>query len=85
MSTDGDSIDEALDIRRRYTRRVQRNRSVAERLANFKALQLAALRVLRESPEGYRRFLKRNMRSRRVEVIDGEWKPVAPARRSQLP
>ena len=83
MQTDSDRIDEAINIRSRYVRRLRENSSADERLAAFERLQQASFRVLRESPRGYRHFLERNLHSRRVEVIDGEWRPVASARRSQ--
>jgi hypothetical protein len=83
MQTDNDRIDEAINIRSRYVRRVRENRSAGDRLAEFKKLQQASFRVLRASPRGYQHFLERNLHSRRVEVIDGEWRPVASARRSQ--
>ena len=78
-------VDEALERRSRYLRAVREKRSVDERLAEFAKLQQASFRLLRESPDGYRHFLCRNMASRRVEVIDGVWQPVSPARRAQQP
>ncbi len=83
MPTDNENIRAAIDARLRYMRRVRENRSASDRLAAFARLQQASFRVLRASPRGYRHFLERNMSSRRVEVIDGEWRPVSPARRSQ--
>ena len=85
MPTDSESIRVATDIRLRWKRRVRENRSAGERLADFAKLQQASFRVLRESPQGYRHFLHRNLASRRTEVIDGVWRPVSPARRSQQP
>jgi len=83
MQSDSERIEEAINIRERYARRMRENRSPGERLAAFKKLQQASFRVLRASPRGYRHFLERNLHSRRVEVIDGEWRPVAPDRRSR--
>lgn len=83
MLTDGDTIGAAILARSRYQRRLCENRSASERLADFAKLQEASFRLLRASPRGYRHFLKRNLNSRRVEVIDGVWRPVSPARRSQ--
>ena len=85
MPTDKENIHAAIDIRTRYMRQVGENRSAGERLADFAKLQQASFRVLRESPHGYRHFLRRNLDSRRAEVIDGVWKPVSPARRAQQP
>ncbi len=83
MLTDNDTIDAAIHARSRYRRRVCENRSASDRLADFAKLQEASFRVLGASPRGYRHFLMRNLNSRRVEVIDGVWRPVSPARRSQ--
>ena len=85
MQSENERIEEAMAARSRYVRRVRENRTVAERLAAFKRIQQASFRVLLASPDGYQHFLKRNMHSRRVEVIDGEWRPLDPARRAQLP
>jgi len=85
MATDSDSIDAALSIRSRHMRRVRDTRSVRERLVDFAKLQQASFRVLSASPRGYQHFLRRNVHSRRAEVIDGVWRPVSPARRSQQP
>ena len=83
MPTDSESIQAAIDIRTRYRRRLQQSRTASERLAEFAKLQQASFRVLRKSPRGYRHFLRRNLVSRRAEVVDGVWRPVSPARRSQ--
>jgi len=83
MPSDSESIRAAIDIRTRYMRRVRENRSADDRLADFAKLQQASLSVLLASPRGYRHFLERNLHCRRVEVINGEWKPVSPARRSR--
>lgn len=80
MATDGDSIDQAIDIRTRYLRQMCERRTADERLAEAAKLQQVSFRVLRESPSGYQHFLRRNMASRRAEVIDGVWRPVSPAR-----
>lgn len=83
MPSDSESIRAAINIRTRYMRRVRENRSAGDRLADFAKLQQASLSVLRASPRGYQHFLERNLHCRRVEVINGEWKPVSPARRSR--
>ncbi len=80
MLTDNDKIAAAIGVRSRYQRRVREGRSVTDRLADFARLQRASFNVLRASPRGYRHFLERNLYSRRVEVIDGVWRPVSPAR-----
>jgi len=83
MSSDSASIRAAIDIRTIYMQRLRENRSAGNRLADFAKLQQASLSVLCASPRGYRHFMARNLHSRRVEVINGKWKPVSPARRSQ--
>lgn len=85
MPTDSESIQATLEIRMRYMRHVHENRTAGERLAEFAKLQQASFRVLCQSPRGYQHFLRRNMASRRAEVIDGVWRPVSPARRAQQP
>jgi len=85
VATDGESIDRAIDIRTRYLRQICAKRTAGERLAELAKLQQVSFRVLRESPSGYQHFLRRNMASRRAEVIDGVWRPVSPARRAQHP
>lgn len=85
MATDGDSIERAIDIRTRYLRRVREKWTADERLAEMAKLQQSLFRVLRESPSGHQHFLRRNMASRRAEVIDGVWRPVSPARRALHP
>ena len=85
MATDSDSIHVAIDIRTRYMRHLRENRTADQRLADFAKLQQASFRALRESPRGYQHFLRRNLNSRRAEVIDGVWRPVSPARRAQQP
>ena len=85
MHGDNESIRVAINRRSRHMRRARMNRSIDQRLADFTKLQQASFRVLRASPDGYRHFLKRNLHSRRVEVIDGEWRPVSPVQRSKQP
>ena len=85
MPTDSESIDAALGIRTRYLRQMRENRTAGQRLAEFAKLQQASFRVLRQSPHGYQHFFRRNLESRRAEVIDGVWRPVSPARRAQQP
>ncbi len=85
MPTDSESLQAASDVRSRYMRHRSEDRSADQRLADFAKLQQASFRVLRESPQGYQHFLRRNMASRRAEVIDGVWRAVSPARRSQQP
>ena len=83
MATDSESIHVAIDIRTRYLRHMREQRSASQRLADFAKLQQASFRVLLASPHGYRHFLRRNLASRRAEVLDGMWRPVSPARRAR--
>ena len=85
MSTDSEHLNQMLEARRRFMRRMRQNQSVSERLARFAELQQAWSALLQSSPDGYQHFIRRNMASRRVEVVDGEWKPVSPDRRALLP
>ena len=85
MPTDSESIQAAIDIRTRYRRRLRQSRTAGERLAEFAKLQQASFRVLCQSPRGFQHFIRRNMASRRAEVIDGVWRPVSPARLAQQP
>jgi uncharacterized protein (DUF2384 family) len=75
-------ISGTLDLRRKRQRRISLDESVEERLERFIKLQTASFELLRSSPEGYRNFLRRNHKSRRVEVIDGVWHPVSVDRRT---
>ncbi len=85
MASDHESIEAAILARHRFQRRLSEQRTPGERLAELARLQQASFHLLRESPHGYEHFLRRNLESRRVEVIDGVWRPVSPARRAQLP
>lgn len=80
MATDHDDIASAIETRTRFERRLRSNESPEERLARFSRLQRQMFDLLRASPDGYRHFLRRNLQSRRVEVIHGEWRPVSPDR-----
>lgn len=75
----------AFEKRRRFIGSFQADRSATQRLADWTHLQQASFQILMSSPDGYRHFVRRNMESRRTEVIDGQWRPVSPARRAQQP
>ena len=75
----------AFEKQRRFIKRFQADRSATERLADWTKLQQASFQILMASPDGYRHFFRRNMESRRTEVINGQWRPVSPARRAQQP
>lgn len=76
------NISAELELRRKHQRQRCRDESVEERIDRFIKLQTASFELLRSSPEGYRNFLRRNHKSRRVEVIDGVWQPVSADRRT---
>lgn len=77
------ALRDAAELRLRQQCRLRESQSVGERLAVFSQLQQRSFRVLQSSPRGYRHFLARNFRLRSVEEINGEWRPVSPARRAQ--
>jgi len=77
VTIDDLDIPGMLDLRRKQQRRISRDESVEERFIRFINLQTASFELLRSSPEGYRNFLRRNHKSRRVEVVDGVWQPVS--------
>jgi hypothetical protein len=85
MQPTNDEIQAAIDRRTRYARRVRARRTPDERIEAFVRLQRAAFQLLESSPDGYRHFLRRNFHARRAEVVDGQWKPLEPARRALLP
>jgi hypothetical protein len=66
-----------LDLRRKQQQRICHDETVEERFHRFIQLQSASFELLRSSPEGYQNFLRRNHKSRRVEVVDGVWHPVS--------
>lgn len=59
--------------------------SPEERWARGMALQDQAMALLRQSPEGWANFVRRNRHSRRTEYINGQWLPADPERRAALP
>ena len=78
-------IEQEMHLRSKFMRRMQDARSVDQRLDQFAKLQQVSFDLLLASPEGYQNFLRRNLHSRRVEVVDGEYQPISPARRAQQP
>ncbi len=63
-----ESIAQQLEIRDRVMRRVYQAMTPHERIARWAVLHEAAMARLEASPEGYRRFIQRNMRQRAVAV-----------------
>jgi len=82
---DRDLLEQAMSLRAKYARRRFGVRSAEQRLGQFEKLQQASFEVLVASPVGYQNFLRRNLLSRRVEVVDGKYCPVSSARRTQQP
>jgi hypothetical protein len=82
MATEHDEISSAIETRTRFARRLHSRESPEQRLARFVQLQRQSFELLRASPDGFQHFFRRNLQSRRAEVIDGEWRPVSPDRRA---
>ena len=82
MATGDEEISAAIERRRRFARRMRSGESPEQRLARFVQLQRKSLELLLASPWGAQHFVRRNLQSRRVEEIDGEWRPVSPDRRA---
>ena len=82
MATANEDISAAMEARTRFAHRLRSSESPEQRLARFIRLQRSSFELLRASSDGCQHFLRRNFRSRRVEVIHGEWRPVSPDRYS---
>ncbi|MHB8899500.1 MAG: hypothetical protein ACYC6Y_12190 [Thermoguttaceae bacterium] len=80
MAIGDEEISAAIERRRRFARRMRGGESPEQRLARFVQLQRKLLELLRTSPRGWHHFVRRNLQSRRVEEIDGQWRPVSPDR-----
>lgn len=80
MTTGEREIALAIEIRRRRQQHSTSAESVEERFVRFIQLQTASFDLLRKSPEGFQNLLRRNHKSRRVEVVDGVWQPVSAER-----
>jgi len=78
-------IEQAMSLRAKYAHHVYGERSAEQRLRQFAKLQQASFEVLIASPVGFQNFLRRNLLSRRVKVVDGEYRPVSFTRRAQQP
>ena len=82
MSENSADIAAAVRLRARMQQHVVATESPEQRLARMADLQRASFELLASSPAGWQHFLRRNFASRRVEVIDGIWRPVSPDRRA---
>ena len=61
---------EQLMTRDRLRRRLASRATPAERVRDLARLQEASWAILRQSPEGYAHFLRRNFKARAIEVRD---------------
>ncbi|NIL97289.1 MAG: hypothetical protein GTO76_06510 [Planctomycetales bacterium] len=85
MSKHDVSIEQLLAKRARHLRGAAQRDSPHQRMKRFGELQRSSFLLLRSSPHGYQHFLHRNYRSRRAEVVDGQWRPVSADRRAVSP
>ena len=81
MDIDASDIATALQWRARAAQRLRGQETGEQRLLRLARLQSAAFALLRTSPDGFEHFLRRNLASRRVKVIDGKWRAVSADRR----
>ena len=70
-----DDLSEQLSRRDRFRRHLASQTTPSERMRKMARLQEVAWEMLRRSPEGYARFLRRNFKKRAIHVIKG---PDAP-------
>ena len=82
MTDSFDEIRSGFEAREQFERRWREGESPEQRLERFLQLQQQAFEILAASPDGFQHFLRRNYQSRRMEVVNGEWRPVSPDRRS---
>jgi hypothetical protein len=65
-----DDIAAQLAIRDRFRRKLSLLKTPAERMCDMARLQEAMWATLRQSPEGYAHFLRRNFKIRAIQVRD---------------
>ena len=63
-----DDLAEQVAIRDSFRRKLALRQTPAERMAAMARLQEATWEILRRSPEGYARFLRRNFKARAIPV-----------------
>jgi len=63
-----DDIAEQLARRDRYLRKVDLQKTPEQRMDEMALLQQRAWTILRSSPEGYARFIRRNFKARAINV-----------------
>lgn len=76
------NLSAAIALRQRLQRQLSDSEPIAQRWDRFVRLQRANFALLHASPRGFDHFLRRNMTARRVEVIDGQWRPISATRRA---
>jgi hypothetical protein len=65
-----DDINEQLEIRDRFRRKLAMGKTPEERMRDRAKMQAAAWATLRRSPEGYAHFMRRNFRARSIRGWD---------------
>ncbi|MGA3066028.1 MAG: hypothetical protein ABSF29_04190 [Tepidisphaeraceae bacterium] len=65
-----DDLSQQIARRDRFRRKLALMKSPAERMADMAILQERMWAILRSSPEGYARFLRRNFKARSIHVRD---------------
>ena len=63
-----DDIAEQLAIRDSFRKKLALRQTPSERMAAMARLQETTWEILRRSPEGYARFLRRNFKARAIPV-----------------
>jgi hypothetical protein len=63
-----DNIQEQFSLRDRMRKRLSARKTPSQRLREMARRQQLAEGMLRRSPEGYARFLRRNFKARAIDV-----------------
>ncbi len=79
---DEKSIYERLNAAKRdRSKKESGEESIDDRMDRFAQLQKASFQLLVSSPNGWQSFLSRNYKARRVEFVNGKWRPISTVRR----
>lgn len=79
---DEKSIYERLNAAKRdRSKKESDEESIDDRMDRFAQLQKASFQLLVSSPNGWQSFLSRNYKARRVEFVNGKWRPISTDRR----
>lgn len=65
-----DDIAKQLELRDSLRRKLNWANTPEQRVAEFARMQDAARELLRQSPDGYQHFLRRNLKARAIDVRD---------------